>query len=355
MTKDSRKRLFVRFALGFKWLLICHAAVASDVTLTEETNGHWRDFLNYQATADFYTRAIHSDRHEQWGGEFVAGLDAYGKWSNQNRDIATIVLQVYAGRIENHPLGIPVYEGGNDWDLFAKITSVNFHLSPTRRFNVKLGHFEIPYGLEASINSNGTLRQFSHPSNLGQKLDWGATINGTFPTFQYEVGLSRGSGMDYHSKGNPYALSGRIGTPIDTENFWGTSSYGVSFYQAELLRPTGGIQDRWRIGVDGQHYMGPIGLLGEASIGETAGQDTVNLLAEINASNARETILVYNQFRWIRQRTAGAWDESGSSAIGVRYAPDNHWAFSTQFTQELWQLEGIPTNQVFLMQLRYRF
>ena len=70
-----------------------------------ESTGSWRDYFNYQATADFYARGIHSEVHNQIGGEFLAGLDAYGKLSNQNRDIATVVVQVYAGRIENHPLG----------------------------------------------------------------------------------------------------------------------------------------------------------------------------------------------------------------------------------------------------------
>lgn len=317
--------------------------------------GSWRDYVNYQATADLSARGIHSENQNQFGGEFTIGLDAYGKISTRERDMATFVVQIYAGRIVNHPFSLPAFEGGDDWDLFSKITAVNLHLSRNGRFNIKLGHYEIPYGLEATINSNGTLRQFSHPSNLGQKLDWGVTVNGTFPKFQYEIGLSRGSGIDYHSKGDPYALAGRIGSPIDTENFWGTSSYGISFYQADLRHPSGLTQDRWRIGLDGQHYMGPVGILGEASIGETDSQDTVNGLLEANLSNRRETVLAYTQFRWIHQRGLGGWDDSGSTAIGVRYAPDNHWAISTQFTQELWHLAELATDQVFLMQLRYRF
>ena len=265
------------------------------------------------------------------------------------------MVQLYLGRSANHPLGVPAYDSANDWELFPKITAINFHLSHDRRFNLKIGHYEIPYGLEASINSNGTLRQFSHRSNLGLKLDWGATINGTFPKFQYEIGVSRGSGMEFNSNGNPYAVAGRIGTPIDTENFWGTPSVGLSFYQADVRLGTGTMQDRWRVGLDGQHYFGPIGLLGEVSVGETDSEDTVHLLAEINATNRRETILVYHQLRWIHQRVTTGWDDMGSSALGIRYAPDTHWALSAQFTQELWQLARRPTDQIFSLQLRYRF
>ena len=320
-----------------------------------EGQARWKDYIEHQATADLSTRGLYSRNQDRIGSEFTIGLDAYGKISNWNRDIATFVLQLYGGRIENHPFGIPYYEGRDDWDFFSKIATINFHLSNDRRFNVKLGHYEVPYGLEATINSNGTLRQFSQPSNLGLKLDWGATINGTFPRFQYEVGISRGSGMEYHSTGDPYAITGRVGTPVDTENFWGTSSAGISFYHADVARPNGSIQERWRMGVDGQHYLGPFGFLGEFSIGETDSETTVNTLSELNITNPRETILAYNQFRWVHQRLTSGWGDAGSYAFGVRYAPDTHWALSAQFTQELWQLAKRSTDQILSLQLRYRF
>ena len=319
------------------------------------TVANWRNFISYQATADLSARGVNSRLQDQLGGEFTLGLDAYGKISNWNRDLATVVIQLYSGRLENHPLGRPGYNGRDDWDFIAKITSINFHLRGDRRLNLKVGHYELPYGLEATINSNGTLRQFSHPSNLGQKLDWGATLNGTFPQFQYEIGLSRGTGFDYETRGSHYALAGRIGTPIDVENFWGTPSVGISFYQAKLLRPNGGLQDRWRIGVDGQYYMGPVGLLGELSAGETDSETTINSLVELNVSNSKETFLAYSQLRWIHQRVVRDWDDAGSLAFGLRYAPDTHWALSTQLTQQLWQLASLPTDQIFSLQLRYRF
>ena len=325
------------------------------MTAASNDQPRWKDFVNHQATVDLSTRGIYSEIQDRLGGEFIVGLDSYGKLSNWNRDIATFVVQVYGGRIENHPFGMPSFDGPNDWDILAKINTINFHITNDRRFNIKLGHYEIPYGLEATINSNGTLRQFSHPSNLGQKLDWGATINGTFPLFQYEIGVSRGSGVEYHSTGDPYAIAGRIGTPVDSENFWGTSSAGVSFYQADIASPTGGNQERWRVGVDGQHYLGPIGVLGEFSAGKTDSETTINTLTELNITNRRETILAYNQFRWVHQRLATGWDDSGSLAIGIRYAPDTHWALSAQFTQELWQLAKVSTDQIFSLQLRYRF
>ncbi len=349
----SRARSLVAIAASLFWILAISPISAKKAKAPSQP--HWRNFVNYQATADLSARGVHSRFQDQWGGEFTLGLDAYGKISNWDQDLATFVLQLYSGRIENHPIGRPGYNGRDDWDFFAKIASINFHVRSDRRLNLKVGHFELPYGLEASINSNGTLRQFSHPTNLGQKLDWGATLNGTFPKFQYEIGLSRGSGIDYESRGSHYALAGRIGTPIDTENFWGTPSVGLSFYQAKLLRPNGSLQDRWRVGIDGQYYIGPVGLLGELSAGETESETTINSLAEFNLTNSRETFLAYNQLRWIHQREAQGWDDSGSLAFGVRYAPDTHWALSAQFTQQLWQLASRSTDQILSLQMRYRF
>ena len=69
----------------------------------------------------------------------------------------------------DHPKPPPFADGPNDWEFW--------HVSGDGRFNIKMGHFEMPYGIEHTINSNGTLRQFS--TNLGTKVDWGVTFNGT--------------------------------------------------------------------------------------------------------------------------------------------------------------------------------
>jgi len=299
----------------------------------EDRRSLWEDVIGYRATVDISGMGLYSDEKGDLANVFAIGFDANAKISRWNRDLATIIVQLYGVRLENHPAPPPFFEGEDDWEFTPRICNVNFHLSGDGRFNIKAGHYEMPYGLEATINSNGTLRQFTHPSNLGTKVDWGVTANGTFPKFQYEIGLSRGSGMEFESRGNPYAVAGRIGTPIDTENFWGTTSYGLSFYQADLLLRNGTLMDRWRVGLDGQHYIGPFGGLGEISFGETAGEATINMLTELNVSNPKETLLTYSQFRWVNQKRAMAWDDSGSIVFGVRYAPDNHWALSAQFTQ----------------------
>lgn len=331
-------------------------ASAADAFLESAPSRSRNRWLDYQATVDLSSRAIYANSIGEVGGEFTAGLDAYGKISGATTDLATLYLQVYIGHTENHPLPpLAIYEGPDDWEVFPKIVAANFHLRRDRRLNLKVGHFELPYGLEAVINSNGTMRQFSHGSNLGMKLDWGATLNGTFPQFQYEIGLSRGSGFEYHSKDNPYALSGRIGTPVDSESFWGVSSAGISFFYGEIDRRGRPHEERWRVGIDGQHYLGPIGLLTEISAGETESATTLNTLFEVNQSNRRETLLFYQQFRYIRQQVPGTWDDYSALHVGIRYAPDTHWALSAQWRQDLWQLASNPVHEVFSLQLRYRF
>ncbi len=63
---------------------------------------------------------------------------------------------------------------------------------------VRIGHFEIPYGIEHAINTNGTLRNYRHSANLGIKADWGLAINGETTSFEYEVSASRGSAQSLH-------------------------------------------------------------------------------------------------------------------------------------------------------------
>lgn len=159
----------------------------------------------------FSSRGVKTVRNNQTGFKYDLGLDFYSKVSSTYRDMATGLFQLYVSRIDNLSRAPGFYESEYDWELVPRMSCVNLHLNGERSLNLKLGHYEIPYGVEVPINSNGTLRQFLHPQNLGMKADWGMTLNGTILPFQYEVGLSRGSGIEFNSGGNPDAVSGRVG------------------------------------------------------------------------------------------------------------------------------------------------
>lgn len=304
---------------------------------------------------DLSSRVRHRIRADEPGFQQALGIDYYTKLNTEYRDFATVIFQHYLLRLDNFAPFPPHFEDDDDWEHVPRICNVNFHLTDQRWLNLKVGHMEIPYGPEVAINSNGTLRQFLHPQNFGMKADWGVSLNGTVSPIQYEIALTRGSGIEFNSGRDPYAVSGRIGNAIDAESYYGFNSVGVSFFRGDVLTRAGTKIQRSRVGVDGQYYYGPLGVLAEVSVGQNDNSDVVNTLVELNYVNRRETVFVYSQLRLLRLKTAGGWNESDALRFGIRYAPDNRWAVSSEFTQELNAFGNIPTESLFSFQLRYRF
>lgn len=333
------------------------SAAADPVAAIQDDAGpRFSDIVQYRAALDASARGVYNQPSDRFWQVYDFGIDAFGTISSPTRDWASFVVQLYATRLQGHPNPPGFFDGSYDWELLPKVNTLNFHLSGDGRFNLRAGHMELPYGLDAMINTSGTLRQMNNGRNLGTKIDWGATLNGTFPEFMYEFGVGRGSGMDYVATGDPHMFVGRVGTPVDTRDFYGTPAFGLSFYETKLRLSNGRFTDRWRVGVDGQHYVGPLGLLGEVSLGENDNVDVVNTLAEVNLANARQTVLGYFQSRInFREDAIDGYDNEGLMALGVRYAPDNHWALSAQFSQQLWNYSGpFNGNQTLEFQLRYR-
>jgi hypothetical protein len=180
-------------------------------------------------------------------------------------------------------------------------------------------------------------------------------VNGTVAGLSYMSTISRGSGMEYKSKHDPWAYAGRVGTATDRESYLGLPGVGVSWFYGEVLTRTERISERWRIGLDGITYRGPVGLMGQLSVGETDDMDTVNGLVEVNLVNPSETTVGYLQFQGYNQEFASGWEDAWSAIAGLRYTPDTHWAMSLQVEQELTTFGNKVEQTVLDAQLRYRF
>lgn len=304
---------------------------------------------------DASSRVVHASRADLTGFQQALGIDYYSKINSDFRDVATVNFQLYLMRIDDLPRPPGFFEGDDDWELMPRISNVNLHLTDDRMFNLRAGHMEIPYGAEVPLNSNGTLRQMMHGPNLGVKADWGVSLNGTASPIQYEVALTRGSGIEFNSAGEPYVVAGRIGNAIDAESYYGFNTFGLSFFRGDVLNRIGTKVRRFRVGLDGQWYYGPVGLVGEVSIGTNNNEDVVNTLLELNYVNRRETLFVYTQGRFLRQHRGLGWDESDSLRFGMRWTPDNRWALSSEFTQELNAFGTATTESLVSFQLRYRY
>lgn len=309
---------------------------------------------NLRWTIDLASRATASTSGDPVIFENFIGFDAQKVFSGPSGDWGTLTTQFYLTRIDSKPRHPYVFEDDDSWALITRITNFNYTGLSNGQFNIKVGHFEIPYGVEGAINSNGTLRQLLTVPNLGIKGDWGVTINGVLEHFRYEVSLSRGSGFEIRDDGDPFIVAGRIGTPTDTEGFVGVPDYGISFFHGKVFGPPDPPK-RTRIGLDGQWYFGPIGIMAEVSVGRDDDTEVVNALAEVNWQNPEESLVFYVQNRLLNRNTAAGWDEAISLVEGVRFTPNNNWAFSAQFEQQLSTMGPAEKEAMGSLQLRYRF
>ena len=169
-------------------------------------------------------------------------------------------------------------------------------------------------------------------------------MNDDFANWEYEVGVTRGTGIEYHSKGDPYIIAGRIGTPRD-RNF----VIGASFADIHGTRPVVGVGERERYGFDIQYYYDLFGALAEVSWGDNAGTDIRHTILELNWRSPGEKWFIWAQ--GIHQEEDTVNNQTASIGnYGVRFAPDSHWALSA-----MWSHNYETDGDTYSAQLRYRF
>ena len=156
------------------------SVAARQAVEVSEPAHRWAPGENLRMTVDLSSR-IGLTRGGGTAYQHVIGLDSHKVISGEGGDWGTVVMQGYLTRIDNQAQHPPFFDGADDTQFVYRIVNLNLTRYGRGRFNVRVGHFEIPFGLEHVINTNGTLRDFMHGPNLGVKADWGAGVNGSFP------------------------------------------------------------------------------------------------------------------------------------------------------------------------------
>jgi len=321
---------------------LLNAPVAqADGTLTPTVP--WADNLRF--AIDLSSRVSHFDRADETGYTNVAGLDLHKVFTGHNGDIGTLIVQLYWTRIDNLIMRPGFFDGPDDSELVYRIVNFNYTGLGPQAPHFRVGHFEIPYGLEHIINTNGTLRDYTHGRNLGVKADWGVTINGELPDLEYEVSYSLGGGQEAERKDGSFVWAGRAGTPRDDN-----AVYGIAFYHAELKRV-----ERNRLGLDAQWYYNLWGLFGQLDIGEDGDNDVLNGVLELNWRNPREELLVFLQNQYFSTDRNDGEQDALRHNLGVRYTPDSHWEFAAMYQHDSEVFSGASKERIFNLQARYRF
>jgi len=248
-----------------------------------------------------------SDQKSDLSNKNSLGFEALKRFSSKKRDWASALVQLrfvqYAHEymlMNTTPMSPSHVEGIYDGKIELHDAYFKYSGPFKGRLNFRIGHFDVPFGLEENTDTHSTLVQLISTRNIGFKKDWGLSILGEFSEFDYNFSITRGSGIEFIDKGDNFLLSGRIGTP-STENFViGISAlYGevrdsmgimrgmhmtnmTNYYFNDTTRPGDDIVRRYRVGLDGTFIYGPYTFKSEASFGEDVDQSVINGLVEID-------------------------------------------------------------------------
>ncbi|WP_025562254.1 hypothetical protein [Psychromonas sp. SP041] len=306
---------------------------------------------NSRGSIDLSSRVSSNLDTQEYSFLHVFGIDIHKVFSSDTSDIGTLILQPYIVKLNNVNNPNFIFDDGNDTKLTWRIANFNYTALNQGKFNIRLGHFEVPFGLEYQIDTNGTLHQLT-AAQRGIKTDWGFSFNGIMPRFEYEIALTRGSGVDFSRRDNPHLFSGRIGT-LSNKNI----VTGLSWLTGEILAANG-VVEQTKVGIDASYYYYQWQLMAESSIGKMVGNNTMNGFVELLWRNARENLSIYTQVGYQRaeidHEVSSQRDSTSYWTTGVQWLSEDGFDISAQYKQKLKQAENVNIAPSLSLQLRYR-
>ncbi len=305
---------------------------------------------NLRLEVDVSQRIGWSTSAAAWSNVEAVGLDMLTVLGSETRDWLRVNLQLYAVRVDvgqSHPLA---FDGTGEWKFQPRNSFLDILLMPRGVLTARVGHFELPYGLEAYIDTNGTLRQYTTGRDLGIKTDWGSALTGTSAGLEWIASLSRGSGNEWNGSGDPWLALGRVGMPLDSASSLGLTAAGGDIRVAGKAPP----QSRWRMALDGRVEFFSFDLLAEVSGGQDQGDGRVGGVVELDWRNRSEVFLGYFQF--FPQWRGGTGAPGGRLELrtGFLWRIVRGLSLSAEVRQIAAAPDGEPHATGLFTQLRYR-
>jgi len=346
----------IKSHLNFNLLLILLALfISCSQPLSATENHSWLPSIdNFRYAIDISVRPQLELRQDDYSHIESIGLDTHKVFTSKNGgDIATLIVQGYFTKLNDITMHPPFYNGPNDVKFICRICNLNVTVLDQGKLNLRMGHAEIPFGLEYNQDTNGTLRQYSNGRDLGNKLDWGLAANGKLAWGGYELSLSQGAGVDWKSDRQSYIVSGRV----EKTNSY-SSIIGLSAFYGHLRSPASSADfiNRSRIGLDGSQQWRNMTFLAEASAGKDDDTKRFMLLLEADIHSANEKWLTYLQLKNTSLKaTHHSWDSVRQSSLGMRFTVNNAWTLSGQWTHDLTVFNNAEKKSMLELQARFRF
>ncbi|MAF65314.1 MAG: hypothetical protein CMJ84_06610 [Planctomycetes bacterium] len=311
-----------------------------------------------ELAVDLATRVVYRPASGPPGVLSWIGLDYVEELTfGDGRSIGTLLLQPFFLLADGLPMTPLLFDEPQDWEVQWRYVSLDVTRWEHRGLSWLTGHFELPFGLERQVDTNGTLRQYSNARNLGLKADWGTGLHSEHAGVDYHVSLTRGSGNDYRSADGSYAFCLRIGNSL-TENL----SYGASFMDAHLTGQDapGDLQafptpDRTRFGIDCRWRRPSFAVLGEASFGSNGDEDVWSALFEVNRTSDDESVLTYAQIVGYGFGEAEGWQDYQSLRLGARHTLGASATIGVEWSRDIVAPAAAGEGDALAIQWRYRF
>ena len=256
-------------------------------------------------------------------GALYAGFDGHAVLSRNRGDFGTALVQLYVTKISNFSSPPRAFDHANDTEVIFRNLYFNW-TGRSRRTNVRLGHFEVPYGLEQIENTNGTLRQLMHTSNFGMKGDWGIALNGESSHLEYDLAWTRGTGNTRFGGVESGLVAASVGSRRDASFVLGLSGL------TGAVQTDAGPIDRHRVALDWGWYWRRLSFLGEVGGGRDDDGSARQALIELGIESGDGSWTSYTQFRYL---DAPARRNALTTALGMTYSPDPFWTFSGELSR----------------------
>lgn len=187
------------------------------------------------------------------------------------------------------------------------------------RFNLRAGHFYLPFGLNLQTDTHGTLLQLSNDRNFGFERDWYAGFWGSIESwFNYDLYYLAGSGYPLSFRGQSGLLGLRLSLPGQLRTEEGFEG-GLSFLRGERL-------DKMAVGRSAT-------VAGEARDGRIV--DTLRVGLDL-----RYTLPLPSGSVILTAEVSGGWDESDAVVTQLYQAEylaeRRQWGLSVQY-RRFWQ------------------
>ena len=320
----------------------------------------------------------YSDEKNEMAGKNSIGFEVLKKLSNKKGDWASFLFQMRFVRYDRQTMLMnktkmqPAHiDGAHDWELELHDAYFKYSGPFKGRLNLRIGHFDVPYGLEQNVDTHSTLVQLMSMRNVGFKKDWGISAGGRFPEMDYEFAFTRGTGAEYIERGRNYLVSGRVGTPADKNFCIGLSGlYGQVIDAMAVMRgkkmgipatwfgsttkPADDIIRRWRVGLDSIYLFGPYTFKGELSYGEDVNQEVINGIFEIDYlvpdMDGRLEAVAQVQTAY-QDITASGSNNDTFLVLGLNYRVSREVTVQTMYRHDLQRLKDTENDNVIGLQL----